>query len=218
VRLTEAMHMLKTHTHNENLEAIRHYGIRVFSTKSELPYGISDNVTCKKVTTFLSFAYFRSDRVRALGSQYYCCDLQQIQSIIDNNKKKWNISAEVSGDSSVDKAALERKIVNLTEQYQSRTKEFTAASGREGRLKKQLEELESHMSVLVELAARVSTDIKPPRKITEKQIKAKYLTIGKIHGITEVPGAYVDIFRKNMPKEIINWGGAPNQGAVKEET
>lgn len=218
VRLSEAMQMLKTHTHNESLEAIRHYGIRIFSTKAELPYGISDDVSCKKVTIFLSFAFFRSDRVRALGSTHYCCDLTQIQSIITGNEVKWGGTGEKSGDILADRAALERKIADLQDKNKEATQKYTAAAGREGRMKKRLEETEGHIAVLVELASKVSNDIKPPRTITRDEIKAKYVAIGKIHGITEAPGTYVDIFRKNMPKEIINWSGAPKQGSGEEET
>jgi hypothetical protein len=74
------------------------------------------------------------------------------------------------------------------------------------------------MAVLVELANKVTNEIKPPRNITENEIKAKYRAIGKIYDITTAPSVYIDMFRKNMPKEIINWGGAPNQGSTDEET
>ena len=218
LRLVESLQMLGAKTHKERLEAIRHYSIRVFKTKMELPSDIAEDIQCKEVSTFLSPMFYNLDRLNAIGSPYYCCDFEQIQGILDDNKAKWGDAKEQPGDFSVDTSALERRIADLTEQYQNRTKEFTAASGREGRLKKQQEEQESHMAVLVELAANVSTTIKPPRTITEKEIKAKYLAIGKIYGISKVPGAYVEIFRKNMPKDIINWGGAPNQGSDNEET
>lgn len=218
LRLVESLQMLGAGTHKERLEAIRHYSIRVFKTKIELPSEISEDIQCKEVSTFLSPMFYNLDRLNAIGSPYYCCDFEQIQGIIDDNRAKWGCAGEQDDNFSVDKAALERRIADLTEQYQTRTNEYTAVCAREGRLKKQLEEQESHMAVLVELAAKVSTEVKPPCNITEKEIKNKYLAIGKIYGISKVPGAYVDIFRKNMPKDVINWGGAPKQGPDSEET
>jgi hypothetical protein len=218
VRLIEAMQMMGAQTHKERLETIRHYSLRIFKTKTELPPGVSEDVLCKEVSTFLSPMFYNTDRLNAIGSPYYCCDFEQIQDIINNNRAKWGDSEDRDDRSPADIAALERKNDDLQEKNKEIAQKYTAAAGRESQLKKRLEQVESHMAVLVELANKVSSDIRPPNSITEKQIKAKYLTIGKIHGITEAPGAYVDIFRKNMPKEIINWGGAPNQGVGKEET
>lgn len=115
-------------------------------------------------------------------------------------------------------AALERRIADLHEEKKEATQKYTAAAGREARLKNRLAETESHMAVLVELANKVTNDFQPPHTITREGIKTKYIAIGKIHGITEAPSAYVDIFRKNMPKGIINWSGAPKQGSEEEKT
>lgn len=216
LRLVESLQKLGAGTHKERLEAIRHYSIRVFKTKIELPSEISEDIQCKEVSTFLSPMFYNLDRLNAIGSPYYCCDFEQIQGIIDDNRAKWECAGEQSGDFSVDKAALERKIADLQDKNKEANQKYTAAAGREARLKKRLEETEGHMAVLVELANKVTNDIKPPRTITRDEIKAKYLAIGKIHGIVEAPGAYVDIFRKNMPKDIINWSGAPKQGLDEE--
>jgi hypothetical protein len=216
VRLVEAMQMLGEHTHKERLEAIRHYSIRIFSTKNELPPGIAEDIPCKEMPTFLSPMFCSVDRLQAIGSPYYCCDFEEIQGIIDDNKTKWCTFKKDTGNTAANITALERKIDDLNDKYQKRTHEYTAASGREGRLKRQMEEVENHMAVLVALASKVSNEVIPPKTVTEEQIKAKYLSIGKIHGITNAPGAYVDIFRKNMPRDIINWGGAPTQGTGKE--
>lgn len=218
VRLVEAMQMLGAQTHKERLEAIRHYSLCIFKTKTELPPGVSEGVLCKEVSTFLSTMFYNLDRVNALGSPYYCCDFDQIQSIIAANKAQWGGNEIHSDDASADVAALERKIADQHDKNKEITQKYTAATGRESRLKTRLEEVESHMAVLVELACKVSNEIKPPQSVTEKEIKATYLAIGKIYGITEAPGAYVDIFRKNMPKDIINWGGAPSQRSKKERT
>ena len=85
-------------------------------------------------------------------------------------------------------------------------------------MKTQLAEVESHIAVLVELVSKVSTEGKSTDKITKDSFRAKYLAIGKIYGITKVPGAYMEIFRKNMPKDKINWGGAPTQSPDDEQT
>ena len=113
---------------------------------------------------------------------------------------------------------MDRVIVDLRERNKEITSKYTAASGREGRLKKQQAEANNHIATLVELANWVTANIKPPQKITIAEIKVKYLAIGKLHGVTDVPGEYVEIFRKAMPEHLINWGGAPNQGADSEET
>lgn len=218
VRLSEAMQMLQEHTHRERLEAIRHHNIRVFKTNKELPFGVSDNVSCKEVSTFLSPMFFNIDRLNAIGSTFYCCDLGQIQGIIDTYKGKWSIPQEKSGEASTNEIAWERKISDLHDKAKEANQKYTAAAAREARLKKKQEETESHMAVMVELANKVSNECKPPRTITRDEIKAKYLAIGKIHGITEAPCAYIDIFRKNMPKEIINLGGAPKQGTEEDKT
>ncbi|SFV73620.1 hypothetical protein DESPIGER_1790 [Desulfovibrio piger] len=39
----------------------------------------------------------------------------------------------------------------------------------------------------------------------------QYKEIGKTLGVENAPGNYIEIFRKAMPKEYINHGGAPIQ-------
>jgi len=148
-----------------------------------------------------------------------------VKNIVQGSPESSPKSSPETGDAILDLvrgnariAALERKVADLLEKKNKATETFTAASGREGRLKKQLADVENHMAVLVELANKVTNEVKPPRNITEPAVRAVYLAIGKIYGISKIPGAYVEIFRKNMPKEIINWGGAPNQGFDDKET
>ena len=222
IRLNEAMRMLHAKTNRESLDALKFYRISVFKAKTALGDRVEKNVPCKLISTFLSPWFFRSDRNAAFGSDNHCCSFTQIQEIIEANEAKWGEVAEQAENqnetASTEVIALERKIADLLEKNKDTTLKYTAASGREGQLKKRLADVESHMAVLVELANRVSNDVKPAQNLTEREIKAKYLAIGKIHGITEAPNAYVDIFRKNMPKEIINWGGAPKQGPSGGET
>ena len=218
IRLNEAMRMLHATTNRESLAALKYYRISVFRAKKPFGEGVEKNIPCKLISTFLSPWAFRSDQNAAFGSANHCCDFGHIQEIIDANKAKWGKVTELSDDSATEIAALERKAADLLEKKNKAMENFTAASGREGRLKKQLAEVESHMAVLVELANKVTNEVKPPRNITEPAVRAVYLAIGKIYGISKIPGAYVEIFRKNMPKEIINWGGAPNQGSDDKET
>ena len=213
IRLNEAMRMLHATTNRESMDALKYYRISVFRAKEELGADVAENVHCKLISTFLSPWFFRSDRNAAFGSANHCCDYSHIQEIVRANKAKWGEVTEQSDDSAADVAGLERKIADLREKKNEAMKNYTAASGRESQLKKQVAEIESHMAVLVELANKVTDEVKPPRRIKKDEIKAKYLAIGKIHGITRVRSAYMEIFRKNMPAELINWGGAPKQGS-----
>lgn len=218
LRLGEAMQILGAGTHKERLETIRHYSTRVYKTKIELPAEITENIQCKEVSTFLSPMFYNLDRLNAIGSPYYCCDFEQIQSILDGNKAKWGSTiVDIPGDTSMEVAALQRKIADLLEENKKTNLKFTAANGRESQLKKQLAEVENHMAVLVELAGKMGAEGKPSDKITKDAFKSKYLAIGKIYDITTVPVAYMEIFRKNMPKEKINWGGAPKQVTSGEQ-
>lgn len=218
IRLGEAMRMLHATTHQKSRETLKFYRISVFRATKPLGEDVEQNVPCKLISTFLSPWAFRSDQNAAFGSTNHCCDYEQIQRIIAENKVQWGEVAGQTGDASAEIVVLEQTAESLREKLKKRTADYTAASGREGILKKQVEEIENHMAVLVELANKVTNEVKPPRNITENEIKAKYRAIGKIYGIDKAPSTYVEIFRKNMPKEIINWGGAPKQGSVDEET
>ncbi|MDR2573572.1 MAG: hypothetical protein LBC94_04380 [Desulfovibrio sp.] len=222
IRLNEAMRMLHAKTNRESLAALKYYRISVFKAKNALGDGVAENVPCKLISTFLSPGFLRSDQNAALGSDNHCCDFTHIQEIIAANKAMWGEAEEQpeeqAGEVSVEVASLERKITDLLEKNKKINLNSTATNARNSQLKTQLAEAESHMAVLVELANKVTNEIKPPHRIKKDEIKAKYVAIGKIYGITEAPGAYVSIFRKNMPKELINWSGAPNQGSGDEET
>lgn len=219
IRLNEAMRMLHSKTNRESLNTLKYFGISVFKAKTALSDGVEENVPCKLISTFLSPWFFRSDRNAAFGSDNHCCDFTQIQRVIAENEAKWgHPQEELPGDTPVEVTALQLKIANLLEEKKKANLKFAAASGREGLLKTQLAEVESHIAVLVELVSKVSTEGKSTDKITKDSFRAKYLAIGKIYGITKVPGAYMEIFRKNMPKDKINWGGAPTQSPDDEQT
>ena len=68
-------------------------------TTSFLVADVMDNLRCKRVSTFLSPWFFRSDKNAAFGSDYYCCDFDQIQKIITTNKTPWGEVANVSSQS-----------------------------------------------------------------------------------------------------------------------
>lgn len=209
IRLNEAMRMLHATTTLESLATIKFYKITIFKSKIELGTDIEERVSCKAVSAFLAPWMLRAHQDAALGSAFYCCDYEQIQRIISANKVKWGGNTEPANSSPAEINNLKRVIIDLEEKKKEITGKYTAANGRASQLQKCLEEVENHMGVIVELAHKVSTEIKPPHNITEKEIKSKYLAIGKIYGINTVPGAYMEIFRKRMPKEIINQGGAP---------
>lgn len=219
IRLNEAMRMLHAKTTKESLATLRYYRIDVFKAGTALGEDVKENLRCKLISTFLAPWAFRSDQNAAFGSEYHCCDFAHIQTLISDNKRKWGgVQVESSSDTAIEVEALQRKISDLLEEKKKTNLKFTAANGRESQLKKQLAEVENHMAVLVELAGKIGTEVKPSDKITKEMFKAKYLAIGKIYGITKVPGAYMEIFRKNMPSERINWGGAPKQGSNGEQT
>lgn len=218
IRLNEAMQLLHAKTTKERLATLKYYNIDVFKAKEPLGDDIKENVQCKLISTFLTPWAFRSDQNAAFGSENHCCDFEQIQQIVGTNKIKWGETEEPSNDASIDIVALQRRIADLREENKQIKGQFTAASGRESKLKVRLTEVENHMAVLVELANKITNEFKPPRKAKKDEIKAKYLAIGKIYGITEAPGAYIDLFRKHMPSEIINWSGAPSQGVSEERT
>ncbi len=218
IRLNEAMQLLHAKTTKERLATLKYYNIDVFKTKEPLGDDIKENVQCKFISTFLTPWAFRSDQNAAFGSESHCCDFEQIQQIVSTNKIKWGETEEPSCDASIDTVALQRRIADLREENKQIKGQYTAASGRESKLKVRLTEVENHMAVLVELANKITNEFKPPRKAKKDEIKAKYLAIGKIYGITEAPGAYIDLFRKHMPSEIINWSGAPSQGVSEERT
>ena len=216
IRLNDAMDLLHAGTHKERLDAIKHYALRIFKTKDELPKGCSDNVKSKEVSTFMSPMFFNIDRLNAIGSAYYCCDYTQLQRIIAANNAKWGIGESKTDNSAGEIIALKHAVTDLQEKNTKIAGERLAATGRENQLKSQMEEAEIHMGILIELTNKVTNEFKPPRKINKAGIKAKYADIGKIYGIDKAPDKYVELFRKTMPKEIINWSGPSSQGEVNE--
>lgn len=67
IRLSEAMLMLHASTNHEQLEALRHYRIRVFKSHEAIPAGGKLGVDCREVSNFLpcslgSISFLLSDR------------------------------------------------------------------------------------------------------------------------------------------------------------
>ena len=48
-------------------------------------------------------------------------------------------------------------------------------------------------------------------RITKRDIRKEYLKIGEKYGITELSEKDLMSFRETLPKECVNWGGAPTQ-------
>lgn len=212
VRLNEAMRLLHATTHAESIKTLKHYAINVFRAKSPLGIDVTDNVQCKIVSTFLSPLFFRSDRLNALGSALYCCDYDEIQSIIQSEQNKWTQPSQESDITIAQLVALEKVNAELRQENKKVTGLYTAASGSVGRLKLQLEDAQKHMAVLIALTHNVTCEVKPPRTLSRDDIKQRYLAIGKPYGVETAPSAYVELFRTTMPTEYINQGGAPRQG------
>lgn len=218
IRLNEAMRLLHATTHQESIKALKHHDISVYRSRIPLGKDVTDDVSCKIISTFLSPLFFRSDRLNALGSAHYCCDYDEIQSIIQAEQNKWGQPSQGSDITTVQLAALEKVNADLRQENKRVTGLYTSASGSAGRLKSQLENVQKHMAVLIELAHNVTREVKPPRTLSREDIKRKYLAIGKLRGIENAPATYVELFREAMPKEYINQGGAPCQGGENAET
>ena len=218
IRLNEAMRLLHATTHQESIKVLKHHDISVYRSRIPLGKDATDDVPCKIISTFLSPLFFRSDRLNALGSAYYCCDYDEIQSIIQAEQNKWGQSSQRSDLTAIQLAALETVNADLRQENKKVTGLYTSASGSAGRLKLQLKDVQKHMAVLIELAHTITREVKPPRTLSREDIKRKYLAIGKLRGIENAPAAYVELFRETMPKEYINQGGAPCQGGEKAET
>lgn len=211
IRLNEAMRLLHATTHPESINTLRYHGINVFKSKTPLGVGVTEKVKCKIIPTFLSPFFLSADQSSALGSAYYCCDYDEIQSIIQKEHNKWGHFSQSSDAKDAKIAALEKCYAESCEEIKRVNGLYTSASGNGGRLKLQLEDVQKHMMVLIKLAHKVTHEIKPPRTLSREDIKRKYLAIGKLHGIDNAPAAYVELFREAMPKEYINQGGAPCQ-------
>ena len=207
IRLKEAMDRLRASTNREQLEALRHYQIQVFKCPKAIPAGGKDDVQCREVSNFLSPMLLGFNKFFALGSPEYCCDATQISEIVEENQMRW--CGESREAPSCDAAKFKREITELKKKYKEMTENFTAASGREGKLKREIEQMEAHMHILVTLANNATKEFTHP--LAKHEITRQYKEVGKALGVENAPANYVEIFRKAMPKEYINHGGAPVQ-------
>jgi len=207
IRLSEAMLMPHASTNHEQLEALRHYRIRVFKSHEAIPAGGKLGVDCREVSNFLSPMLFGFNKFFALGSPEYCCDATQLSAIVEENQTRW--CGESSVAPSCDAAKLNREIEELKKKYKEMTEKYTSTAGREGKLKNEIEQIEAHIHILVILANKVTREFTHP--LAKHEIMRQYKEIGKTLGVENAPGNYIEIFRKAMPKEYINHGGAPIQ-------
>ena len=115
IRLSEAMLMLHASTNHEQLEALRHYRIRVFKSHEAIPAGGKLGVDCREVSNFLSPMLFGFNKFFALGSPEYCCDATQLSAIVEENQTRW--CGESSVAPSCDAAKLNREIEELKKKY-----------------------------------------------------------------------------------------------------
>ena len=99
--------------------------------------------------------------------------------------------------------------LELKKKYKEMTEKYTSAAGREGKLKNEIEQMEAHIHILVTLANKVTREFTHP--LAKHEITRQYKEIGKTLGVENAPGNYIEIFRRAMPKEYINHGGAPIQ-------
>ncbi len=207
IRLSEAMHMLHASTNHEQLEALRHYRIRVFKSHEAIPAGGKIGVDCREVSNFLSPMLLGFNKFFALGSPEYCCDATQISAIVEENQMRWGGESNVVPN--CDTAKFNQEIEELKKKYKEMTGNYTGLTGREGKLKGEIKRMEAHMHILVALANKATREFTHP--LTKHEITRQYKEIGKTLGVENAPGNYIEIFRKAMPKEYINHGGAPTQ-------
>lgn len=217
IRLDQAMQKLKVHTNKEYFLTIQFNNIRVYKSSTPVPIEGAENISCKEIVEFLSQLKWSVNKFFVFGSEYYCCDTEQIEAIIERNIALWgSVAIDTTADAMMQKIAevfMEEKT-----KHQQCKQEKTAAIGREAKLRKQLEETKQHMAVLVELTHTVTRDVTPPHPLTRDEIKKRYLSLAAKHGLKNVPNDYMELFRKAMPREYINWSGAPVQGRLPRKT
>lgn len=207
MRLSEAMHKLHASTNHEQIATIRYYNINIFKAPNPIPpEGLMD-VKCRKISGFVSPLPFGFNKFFALGSPEYCCDAALISEIMENNRIKWGGEAQRVPLDDISKYT--REIENLQSKYKEMAQQYTGAAGREGKLKEELAKNEIHMQILVTLANNTTKEFTHP--LTKNEIVRKYKDIGKTLGVENAPASCIEIFRKAMPKEYINHGGAPAQ-------
>ena len=218
IRLGKAMQLLKAHTNKEYYLTIQFNNIRVYKSSIPIPLEGAENVLCKEILEFLSQLKWSVNKFFVFGSENYCCDREQIEAIIERNIALWGSAAAdtTSADAMVQKILSE--LEEEKKKYLQCTQEKTAALGRGAKLRKQLDETKQHMAVLVELAHTVTRDVTPPRPLTRDEIKKRYLSLAGEYALDNAPSDYVELFRKAMPREYINWSGAPVQGRPASKT
>lgn len=217
IRLSSAMRMLHADDNTRACDIIKMYGISVYKTAKKLGDEAEFDLPCKHVSGFMDPWTYRSFQDAAFGSGYFCCNLDEIETIIQTNQRHWGgsqISATDLNETLI--AGLHKQIAEITKEKEQAFNDLKGARGRLGKAEKQLAECETHMGILVRLAS-VVTEPQPPQKVSQKEIKEKYLAIGNTLGVDVVPPKYVDIFRNSMPAQYINQGGAPNQGEKAEK-
>ena len=213
VPILEAMKMIHAHTNREQIAAIKYYKIRVFRANKDIDPEGEQEISCKEISGYfypipmiLGF-----DKFFALGSRRYCCDKMQVEEIIATNQARWGTGTNPEIQDAVTSQLLD-KSVELEKQKREATQKYTAAAGRESKLRGELEAAEKHMGILVKLAHQVTKgDGGTSRPLTKEEIKRKYVNLGKPEGITDAPNKYVELFRRAMPTDYVNWGGAPSQ-------
>ena len=212
IRITEAMSMLHASTNPDKLSCVKFYGLKVYRVKSPLGPEPVEDLPCTAVSSFFSPMFFKMDRTDYLGSPKSCCDFEEIQETIAINKALWADNSAANSGMANETLVFERIIADLKIEKTEAKTDYSAAKAREKKLENKIAAINDHLAVLIELAHHVTKVHSPENKITKEQIKAKYMAIGKAYDINSMPDIYMEIFRKTMPKELINWGGAPSQG------
>ena len=133
IRLSEAMLMLHASTNHEQLEALRHYRIRVFKSHEAIPAGGKLGVDCREVSNFLSPMLFGFNKFFALGSPEYCCDATQLSAIVEENQTRWcgESSVAPSCDAAKLRACLETSAFIVTRRHVDKKRLCAAAKTRE---------------------------------------------------------------------------------------
>ena len=133
IRLSEAMLMLHASTNHEQLEALRHYRIRVFKSHEAIPAGGKLGVDCREVSNFLSPMLFGFNKFFALGSPEYCCDATQLSAIVEENQTRWcgESSVAPSCDAAKLRACLETSAFIVTRRHVDKKRLCAVAKTRE---------------------------------------------------------------------------------------
>ena len=131
------MLMLHASTNHEQLEALRHYRIRVFKSHEAIPAGGKLGVDCREISNFLSLMLFGFNKFFALGSPEYCCAAAQLSAIMEENQMRWGDGSTAAPNG--DAAKINREIEGLKKNYKEMTANYTSATGREAEARRQSE-------------------------------------------------------------------------------